>query len=331
MPDDAGDGRAVHGDAHQTRHGFAVTGGEFVGAVEGIDEDDDARGVDGFAEMRRPIERGSERETRLRRARDHLALGREGRHGVRFRGVVGGGWVVGRGVLVRLLGDDGERGAEGAERAEDVCLDAPVGFGLRVDDVLAGDVVTSALIARAEVASRDDVADDALALDVQIQEERDELRDAHARGGGVGEGARAKARGGVVGDVVSPDVVREGRGRARGEDAARSARERRGGARTAGAERANARGEARARRNASRRELHRPEGRARRAEHPTNARGRGVGNLERVRRGSPELVVPVAPRGRVSDCCCGRARDESILPSVGIRRSISHRSWFEVR
>ena len=114
-----------------------------------------------------------------------------------------------------------------------MCLDASVGFGLRVDDVLAGDVVTSALIARAEVASRDDVADDALALDVQIQEERDELRDAHARGGGVGEGARAKARGGVVGDVVSPDVVREGRGRARGEDAARSARERRGGARTA--------------------------------------------------------------------------------------------------
>ena len=102
--------------------------------------------------MRRPIERGSERETCLRRARDHLALGREGRHGVRFRGVVGGGWVVGRGVLVRLLGDDGERGAEGAERAEDVCLDASVGFGLRVDDVLAGDVVTSALIARAEVA-----------------------------------------------------------------------------------------------------------------------------------------------------------------------------------
>ena len=80
------------------------------------------------------------------------------------------------------LGDDGERGAEGAERAEDVCLDASVGFGLRVDDVLAGDVVTSALIARAEVASRDDVADDALALDVQIQEERDELRDAPRAG-----------------------------------------------------------------------------------------------------------------------------------------------------
>ena len=268
----------------------------------GIDEDDDARGVDGvLAEMRRPIERGSERETCLRRARDHLALGREGRHGRtvprRGRRRMGRRSRRERGEAPRRRRS---AKAEGAERAEDVCLDASVGFGLRVDDVLAGDVVTSALIARAEVASRDDVADDALALDVQIQEERDELRDAHARGGGVGEGARAKARGGVVGDVVSPDVVREGRGRARGEDAARSARERRGGARTAGAERANARG------RRAREETHRAgnftDPRAARAAPniPRTRARRGVGNLERVRRGSPELAVPVARRGRVS-------------------------------
>eukprot|EP00982_Pelagococcus_subviridis_P013831 31284-Pelagococcus_subviridis.AAC.4 len=305
LTDDPRDRGPVHGDAVQRRHRHALAGGELVRAVERVDVDDDARRVDRRLEVRRPraARRRAQGFLRVvgRRGRDAEgeAAGEEARAKRRLRR---GGGVDDRRVvvaaaaaaasfthraLVALLRDDAQRGAVHPERLQHVHLHPAVRLRLRVHDVLAPRVARPSLVAHAEVRSRPrHLSDNGLALEREVQEQRDELRDGDERPWRRRRVVLVLRL--VHARVEAADVVREGRRRRRDETSSRSRRARRVlyrvDSRGAPRGREEPTMERRRRRRSNARGARvQPDGRARNGHHRSRARGTCSGGQTRTR------------------------------------------------